>query len=866
MTPTKHSDLYLQIIADLGQNLTHKNTLNDILNNALALAQQKLGYEYLNLFLLNATRQTLTLQAAAWRSLQAKPEDFISLRADQGLAGQVVVTGESILVNDVSSQPAFWPHPALPQVKSQLAVPIHTGQNLIGVLDVESNEPNAFAPEDCQVLQALATHIGLIIENARLRKLQQHYLREQTLIYESMVALGVEPEVETMLKFMSQKMTEAANAGACVISRIDEKANTVTALAEYIILQPDHPTQTWRKLKTPLPLSKDPICQQVLIASRSTTSQAHLQRATKPFIWQLPADSSQPAPRWHTVLALPLETQKEVIGQIEIYDKRPDRTFSPEEVKLCRILATQTALAMEQAHLFDEMVERLAEVSMLYTMAEKISSSLDQEDVLNTIVTSLRQVIGCRACCIFLLDDTGRHLEIKAADGLKPHWQKMAKLQVGEGVAGLAVAEGRTVYLPDTHQDPDFIFFDKEVRSLMVVPLLAHGKIIGAINVDDSQPNAFDYAQERLLTIAAAQAGITIENARLFTKISAEQQQMQAIIQNMADGVLLIDSHGLIITCNSTLAMMLGLSPGQIIHQDVNAPDLPPNLASITATTTQRARTGVLVRELKIESPRPRTLQIFSTVMFDNHKNPVGEIRLVHDVTKERELEQLKDEFFSMISHELRTPLFSIHGFAQLMLEEDSLDRATQKEFLGTIQRQALQLSEMVNNLLDLSKFDAGKMEFEKKPIAFPDLIQQAIAKLQGFAHQQEVKLIPPPFSPIPTFYGDNQRLEQVLTNLIGNAIKFSQAGGEIVVTTSVVNNNLLVQVKDHGIGIPAEALDQVFSRYYQANNKSQHTTKGSGLGLYISKKIIEGHGGRIWVESTVGQGSIFSFMLPLPH
>jgi PAS domain S-box-containing protein len=463
-----------------------------------------------------------------------------------------------------------------------------------------------------------------------------------------------------------------------------------------------------------------------------------------------------------------------------------------------------------------------------------------------------------------LLDETGRHLEIKAADGLKPHWRKMAKLQVGQGVAGQAVAECRTIYLPDTYQDPDFIFFDKEVRSLMAMPLLAQGKVIGAINVDDRQPHAFDYTQERLLTIAAAQAGIMIENARLFTRISTEQQRMQAIIQHMADGVLLINRQGMIITCNAMLAMMLGLDIGQIIDQDIHDPNLHPHLASVTATTTHRARTGVLAKEVTIETPRPRHLQIFSTVIVDGHKNLLGEVRLVHDATKERELEQLKDEFFSIVSHELRTPLFSIQGFTQILLEEENLDRATQKEFLMTIQRQALMLSDMVNNLLDLSKFEAGQPDFQKVPLVLSDVIHQTMLKLQGFAHHQEVELVMEAAEGLPIIQGDLQRLEQVFTNLVGNAIKFSGAGQKICIRAVVDQDTILVQVKDKGIGIPAEDLERIFSRYYQVHNRGRQTARGSGLGLYIAKKIIEGHGGRIWAESEVGQGSTFSFTLPL--
>jgi PAS domain S-box-containing protein len=393
---------------------------------------------------------------------------------------------------------------------------------------------------------------------------------------------------------------------------------------------------------------------------------------------------------------------------------------------------------------------------------------------------------------------------------------------------------------------------------------MAQGKVIGTINVDDNQAEAFGSTQERLLTIAAAQAGVTIENARLFAKISAEQQQTQAIIQHMADGLLLIDSQGIIRTCNFTLTNMLGLNRNQIVGQDVHSAELHPNLASITATSTQLARTGVLAREVSLETPRPRALQVFTTTVVDDYKKPAGEVRLIHDVTKERELEQLKDDFYSTVSHELRTPLFSIQGFAQIMLEEEELDPDTQKEFLDTIRRQATQLSEMVNNLLDLSKFEEGKLVLEKTPLSLLDVINQTILRLQGFARQQKVRLVPNLSPHLPEIIGDKQRLEQVLTNLIGNAIKFSDANDEVTILTAVHEAEILVQVKDNGIGIPAEDLDSIFSRYYQASNKSERSAMGSGLGLHIAKKIAERHGGRIWAESETGRGSTFSFALPL--
>jgi two-component system phosphate regulon sensor histidine kinase PhoR len=859
--------LYLQAVAELSKRFTDTWDPDELLDGVVLIIQQVFGYEYVNLFRLNQAKQLLLLQAAIWQTRHPKPSERHSLLVGaECVVGRVAATGQTILVDDVSRDSNYLPYEALPNLKSQLAVPLIVGSNLVGVLDIASDQPEAFDQDDRQIAEALAGHVAVAIENARLQSALQRHLHEKTLLYESNIALGTSLEKETVLQLMTQKIAEALTAGACVICQIDEQAGTITALAEYVFRYPGNPAHTWRKLNATTQLAKDQLGQQVLKTNRPLIDRADAQKSA---VWALghgPVKGpAEPKQSWGIVLALPLEAEDQIIGLVEVYDKNPTRTFSTDDIQLCRILATQTTLALERARLFNETRQRLNEVATLYTLAQEISGKLDLQAVLDSIAVSLRKVMGCRGCCIFLIDQTGEQLEIKAADGLKPHWRKMAKLKLGEGAAGQAAAKGQTVYIPDTKQDPSFIFFDEEVRSLMVTPLVANGEVIGTINVDDRQPYSFGRTQERLLTITAAQAGIVIENARLFTRISAERQQIQAIIQHMADGLLLINSQGIIIKCNHTLAVMLGLSTGEIVGQSTKSSSLHPNLANITAHTTHMARTGVLSKEVIINTPRSRTLQVFSTPVIDDDRNQIGEVRVVHDITKERELEQLKADFISTISHELRTPLFSIHGFAEVLLEEDELDPATRTEFLATIKRQAAQLSEMVNNLLDLSKFDEGRLDFEREPVAMIDLINQTILKLQGYAHERKVTLRSKLPGLLPIIIGDKFRLEQVLTNLIGNAIKFSDTNGQVLVSAVPGNGEILIEVEDNGIGIPQEDFDQIFSRYYQAEHKSERSAMGSGLGLHIAQKIVEGHSGRIWAESTTGQGSTFRFSLPVP-
>lgn len=843
--------LYLQTVTELNQKIFEEAGTASLLNEVVTLLQENFAYDYVTLFLFNPAQQNLTVESVAWKkqsaTLEIKP---LRPATDHSATAQAAASGQLTLYNDLAS--AGQAHPLLPNIQTHLAIPLTIDETLLGVLDIASDRADAFSKDDLEILQALADHVAVAIENLRLQQALQRQIHEQKVIYESNVALGTTLDVPTTLERITQQIINAFEVGAVVICHIDEARQTTTALAQTSATPSG---RIWRDLNQPVPLSQDPISQRVLQTNRPVIGQT---KAGQLAYWQKPY-------RWGTILALPFKLGKQMNGLIEIYDTTPERTFSADDIELCQVIATQSTLALERVRLFEETRQRLNQVAILYTMARKIAGNLDLPEVMRTIVTALRQIIDCRGCCIFLLNRDENILEIKAADGVTPYWQKKAKLRVGEGVAGSAVAQNQMIYLPDTRQDPDFIVFDETVRSILVTPLTANNEVIGAINVDDDRPHAFGPTQEQLLKIAAAQIGIAIENARLFAKISAEQQQNQAIIQHMADGLLVIDRQGKIVACNPALMMMLDLARDQIIGQQVGSPNLPPHLTSITAIVTRQARTGVLAKEVTLRTRPARTLQIFATRMIDDNKQPLGEVRVVHDVTKEREVERLKADFMSTISHELRTPLFSIQGFAQILREDwAELERETRQEFLTTIYSQTVMLSDMVNNLLDLTKFDEEKLEFKRQPVPLLNLLRQASQKLQGFARQQQVDLVVDLPDTLPTIIGDPTRLEQVITNLLGNGIKFTEATGRVRLSASTSTQEVQVTVEDNGIGIPTNELKDIFSRYYQVTDKQKDGIRGTGLGLHIAKRIVEAHEGEIWAESQVGQGSIFHFTLPL--
>jgi signal transduction histidine kinase len=229
---------------------------------------------------------------------------------------------------------------------------------------------------------------------------------------------------------------------------------------------------------------------------------------------------------------------------------------------------------------------------------------------------------------------------------------------------------------------------------------------------------------------------------------------------------------------------------------------------------------------------------------------------------KLRKIDQMKSEFLSNVSHELRTPLQSISGFTKLIMNGQVEDHDTQQEFLQIIDTETQHLGNLINSLLDMSRLEAGKFQIYKKLVSVRDTFMESIKMFHSLAREKNIKLTEEIPQDMPEMEIDNDRMRQVVINLLSNAIKFSDPGSSVTVRAEKRQDDVLFQVEDHGTGMNEETQKHLFQRFYRAEGET--VRGGTGLGLYISKQIVEAHGGRIWVESKIGEGSTFSFSLPL--
>lgn len=231
-----------------------------------------------------------------------------------------------------------------------------------------------------------------------------------------------------------------------------------------------------------------------------------------------------------------------------------------------------------------------------------------------------------------------------------------------------------------------------------------------------------------------------------------------------------------------------------------------------------------------------------------------------------RDIDRAKTEFISLVSHELRTPLHSVIGMLNLILQGKVEDSETQKEFLTIASDQSKHLANLIDDLLDASSIEAGVFSIHREYHQLHNVIVKAVQSVNGLALQKQVIIRNQVSSSLDNLFIDGERIMQVILNLLSNAIKFSDQNSVVTVSASVSNEDMLVAVEDTGPGIPSEYIDQLFDRFYRMDNSLTRNTGGSGLGLYITRQIVEAHGGNIWAESTLDQGSTFSFTIPIVH
>lgn len=341
-------------------------------------------------------------------------------------------------------------------------------------------------------------------------------------------------------------------------------------------------------------------------------------------------------------------------------------------------------------------------------------------------------------------------------------------------------------------------------------------------------------------------------------KKDREKSWLEAILHSTADGLIVFDQENHVTHINPAAEKLLGIEKNQALQDH-------PSIGQLLAQDREKSRDEMpWVDEAYMESSS-KTLKILTDPVLDEEGKLLGYMKTLQDVTLEKEVDKMKTEFISTVSHELRTPLTSIKGYVDLILDGEAGEiNEIQSEFLEIVKQNNDRLVELINDLLDVSRMESGRVKMEKEPLWLPEIIREAVVSIENLAKNKDMSITLDIPEGLPLVLADRQRLLRILVNLLSNAIKYTQPKGKLFVSVKPQDGFLATSVRDTGIGIPSEHLDRLFVKFYRVDSSLTSEIGGTGLGLAIVKSIVDLHGGQVWAESEVGKGSTFTFTLPL--
>jgi signal transduction histidine kinase len=635
--------------------------------------------------------------------------------------------------------------------RSGIAVPMMRGADVIGGIFVGRGEPGLFPPAKVELLKTFADQAVIAIENVRMFNETREALERQTGTADVLKAISRQTlDLGVVLDTVLESASRLCRAEYAHIHRYEG------GMLHFAAGYGDNREMHDYLRANPLALGPGTI----------SGSAAELR---KPVHWHdvlevagYAHSAAQRLGGYRTMLAVPMLAGDALLGVVVLWKTRVE-PFTDKQIELVTTFADQAVIAIENVRLFNELTKSVRELRALGEVGQAVSSSLDLETVLATIVSRATTLAGVTGGSMWEYDEQREEFHLRATHNLPAEIVDALRampIRKGEGTVGKLAVTGEPVVVRDARDEKTYqsrvraVLVKHGYRAILAVPLLRDKRLLGGLAVNRDTPGDFAPEVVDLLKAFATQSALAIQNARLFREIEAKGRELETASRH-------------------------------------------------------------------------------------------------------------KSEFLANMSHELRTPLNAILGFSELLSERLFGDiNAKQAEYLGDIQESGRHLLSLINDILDLAKIEAGRMELEPSDFPLPDAIANTMTLVRERAQRREVALVASIDPRLGRFRADERKLKQILLNLLTNAIKFTPDGGRVEVAARPHDGGVEIAVSDTGVGIAPEDQEAVFEEFRQVGAASRKV-EGTGLGLAITRKFVELHGGRIWVKSQPGQGSRFTFTLP---
>jgi GAF domain-containing protein len=689
--------------------------------------------------------------------------------------GRMVATQQPVHIIDLTAEPAYRDrNPArvatveIGGARTFLAVPMLKEGRLAGGIVIYRPEVRAFSDQQIRLVQTFANQAVIAIENVRLfKELEERNaalteaLEQQTATSEILRVISSSPtDLQPVFDSILRSAVRLCDAMHGIAYRYD--GTTIEIMAHH-----NYTPEALRVLQAYFPK----------VPGSATSTEDAIRERHVVHVQDAADDPAHPAGEevarqlgYRTLISVPMLREGVAIGAVTVA-RRERRAFSDKQIALLKTFAAQAVIAIENVRLFNELQTRTAqltrsvdELTALGEVGRALSSTLDLETILNTIVVRANDLAGTDGCTVWEYDEGAAEFRMRATSNIGGELGDAIRanpIRRGEGALGMSALRLAPVQIPDIaaagayHGPHREILLRAGHHALLAIPLLREDQLVGGFTVSRRSAGEFAPAVIDLLQTFATQSALAIHNARLFREIADKSRQLE--------------------------------------------------LAS-------------------------------------RHKS----------------------QFLANMSHELRTPLNAILGYSELIADNiygEVPERM--REVLERVDKSGRHLLGLINDILDLSKIEAGQLTLALTPYSMDGAAQTVATAVGALAAEKQLGFEVVLAEDLPIGQGDERRLTQVLLNLVGNAIKFTEVG-KVVVRVATSGDTYVVSVIDTGPGIAEGDREKIFEEFQQADTTRAKAKGGTGLGLAISRRIVEMHGGRLWVESTLGEGSTFSFTVPI--
>lgn len=834
----------LVMLNRIAQTITSSLDIDDVIQRTMTGINTILDVEAGSLLLVDEKTNELSFKV----TLRGENKQIASyhLKMGEGIAGWVVQHNRPVIVNDVKDDPRFSPKidDAIGfSTKSVLCVPLVIQGRAVGALEVLNKRDGRFDNDDRDLLISMVASLSVALKNVALYDDAQKRAHINQVIGKVTAAINAGHGLSETAKIIFKQAGRLFNFDHMSVSLTDETNQYVRQWSFGVygcVEQPDY-----------IPLSQSRLAQ--IIESGQGHVEPDLSRlksGKKTFL----DDELFTADSVKSKITVPLTTKNKPFGSLTVGSRLGGR-YGLWELELLEQLAPQFAVAIEKARLIDVLEQRNTEMQLLNRLGEMLVSTTKPQLIFETALNVIPRLLPGDVHGIVVAGDEGLYVGAAVPFDFQ---QTEATLDTLVATFADLCEPEQSVAVTATRSIPGNIPVarDWQPSKVMSLPILTRRGTQGLIYVAFGQGEQLSDDMLRIASLIVSQISVAVENAHLFQQVEQERARLAAILASSTDAILVVNSKHQIVLDNPAAREVMGVKEsqhGRLLSESTQA-------TAVINLFNSAMQGGETTGEVVLDDER--TFFANLSPVSASEAGVIGWVATMQDVSHFKALDQLKNDFVSTVSHDLRAPLSNILMATNLIAEIGDTN-ADQRELLAVIERRVRVMAEFIEDILDIGKIDAG-LDMEMAACDLTSIIDDVVATFSPQAMDKKIRLVLNASPDLPQILANKMRIRQVVHNLVENAIKYTVANGQVTVDTSSQNGEVQVDVSDTGVGIPVNDQSHVFEKFYRVHGEYALQEKGTGLGLAIAKGIIEKHQGRIWLESVFGEGSTFTFTLPI--